>query len=167
MVYRYGIVVIDMVIDHIDMVILDIDMGDEANDMGDDSIDTVISHIDMGYLVTLPPPSASDCLSRWKRLSFATRSRSSSVKSLSSPSTSLTVCSYRGSTALPPPPPPPSPLPPPPPPPPPPPLSSPPPSPPPCVHLMPRMCRGSNMRSSRKFTWNAGEGCVKGMSGVC
>jgi hypothetical protein len=35
------------------MVILDIDMGDEANDMGDDSIDTVISHIDMGYLVTL------------------------------------------------------------------------------------------------------------------
>jgi hypothetical protein len=38
---------------HIDMVILDIDMGDEANDMGDDSIDTVISHIDMEYLVTL------------------------------------------------------------------------------------------------------------------
>ena len=33
--------------------------GDEANDMGDDSIDTVISHIDMGYLVTLPRcPSA-------------------------------------------------------------------------------------------------------------
>jgi hypothetical protein len=29
-----------------------------ANDMGDNSIDTVISHIDMGYLVTLPhtPP---------------------------------------------------------------------------------------------------------------
>ncbi len=25
-----------------------------ANDMGDDSIDMVISHIDMGYLVTLP-----------------------------------------------------------------------------------------------------------------
>jgi len=24
-----------------------------ANDMGDDTIDTVISHIDMGYLVTL------------------------------------------------------------------------------------------------------------------
>jgi len=50
-----------MVIYHIDMVILDIDMGDEANDMGDDSIDTVISHIDMGYLVTLRaahrPPS--------------------------------------------------------------------------------------------------------------
>ena len=42
-----------MVIYHIDMVILDVDMGDEANDMGDDSIDTVISHIDMGYLVTL------------------------------------------------------------------------------------------------------------------
>jgi hypothetical protein len=36
------------------MVILDIDMGDEANDMGDDRINTVISHIDMGYLVTLP-----------------------------------------------------------------------------------------------------------------
>jgi hypothetical protein len=35
------------------MVILDIDMGDEANDMGDDRINTVISHIDMGYLVTL------------------------------------------------------------------------------------------------------------------
>jgi len=42
-----------MVIYHIDMVILDIDMGDGANDMGDDRIDTVISHIDMGYLVTL------------------------------------------------------------------------------------------------------------------
>jgi hypothetical protein len=28
--------------------------GTWANDMGDDSIDTVISHIDMGYLVTLP-----------------------------------------------------------------------------------------------------------------
>jgi hypothetical protein len=38
--YRYG-------------PILDIDMGDEANDMGDDSIDMVISHIDIGYLVTL------------------------------------------------------------------------------------------------------------------
>jgi len=45
--------VIHMVIYHIDMVILDIDMGDLANDMGVDSIDTVISHIDMGYLVTL------------------------------------------------------------------------------------------------------------------
>ena len=53
MVYRYEIWVIDMEIYHIDMVILHIDMGDEANDMGDDSIDTVISHIDMGYLVTL------------------------------------------------------------------------------------------------------------------
>jgi len=42
-----------MAIYHIDMVILDIDMGDEANDMGDDRINTVISHIDMGYLVTL------------------------------------------------------------------------------------------------------------------
>ena len=42
-----------MVIYHIDMVILEIDMGDEANDMGDERIDTVISHIDMGYLVTL------------------------------------------------------------------------------------------------------------------
>jgi len=58
--YRFGIRCIDMVIYHIDMVIyhidmviLDIDMGDETNDMGDDSIDTVISHIDMGYLVTL------------------------------------------------------------------------------------------------------------------
>jgi len=54
MVYRYGIWYIDMVIYHIDMVILDIDMGDVSNDVGDDSIDTVISHIDMGYLVTLP-----------------------------------------------------------------------------------------------------------------
>jgi len=45
-----------MIIYHIDMVILDIDMGDEANDMGDDGIDTVISRIDMGYLVTLPLP---------------------------------------------------------------------------------------------------------------
>jgi hypothetical protein len=52
--YRCGIRHIDMVIYHIDMVILDTDMGDEANDMGEDSIDTVISHIDMGYLVTLP-----------------------------------------------------------------------------------------------------------------
>jgi hypothetical protein len=26
-----------------------------ANDMGDDSIDTVILHIDMGFLVTVPP----------------------------------------------------------------------------------------------------------------
>jgi hypothetical protein len=51
--YRYGIWYIDMVIYHIDMVILNIDMGDEANDMGDDRIDKVISHIDMGYLVTL------------------------------------------------------------------------------------------------------------------
>jgi hypothetical protein len=36
------------------MVILDIDMeyGIWADDMGDDSIDMVISHIDMGYLVT-------------------------------------------------------------------------------------------------------------------
>jgi hypothetical protein len=42
-----------MVIYHIDMVILETDMGDEANDMGDERIDTVISHIDMGYLVTL------------------------------------------------------------------------------------------------------------------
>jgi hypothetical protein len=25
-----------------------------ANDMGDDSIDMIISHIDMGYIVTLP-----------------------------------------------------------------------------------------------------------------
>jgi hypothetical protein len=41
-------------------------MGDDsigygiwANDIGDDSIDTVILHIDMGYLVTLParPPT--------------------------------------------------------------------------------------------------------------
>jgi len=40
---------IDMVIYHFNMVIL----GIWANDMGDDSIDTVISHIDMGYLVTL------------------------------------------------------------------------------------------------------------------
>jgi len=53
MCYRFGIRYIGMVIYHIDMVILDIDMGDEANDMGDDRIDTVISHIDMGYLVTL------------------------------------------------------------------------------------------------------------------
>jgi hypothetical protein len=51
--------VIDMVIYHIDMVILDIDMRDEANDVGDDSIDTVISHIDMGYLVTLHPTEAA------------------------------------------------------------------------------------------------------------
>jgi hypothetical protein len=51
-----------MVIYHIDMVILDIDMGDEANDMGDDSIDTVISHIDMGYLVTLV---TADGAARW------------------------------------------------------------------------------------------------------
>jgi len=55
MTYRYGILVIDMVIYHIDTVILDIDMGDGANDMGDDRIDTVISHVDMGYLVTLRP----------------------------------------------------------------------------------------------------------------
>jgi len=53
MCYRFGMWYIDMVIYHIDMVILDIDMGDEANDVGDDRIDTVISHIDMGYLVTL------------------------------------------------------------------------------------------------------------------
>ena len=53
MCYRFGIWYIDMFIYHIDMVILDIDMGDEANDMGDDNIDTVISHFDMGYLVTL------------------------------------------------------------------------------------------------------------------
>jgi hypothetical protein len=52
--YRFGNWYIDMVIYHIDMVILDVDMGDEANDMGDDSIHAVISHIDMGYLVTLP-----------------------------------------------------------------------------------------------------------------
>jgi hypothetical protein len=45
-----------MVIYHIDKVILDIDLGDEANDMGDDSINTVISLIDMGYLVTVGPP---------------------------------------------------------------------------------------------------------------
>jgi len=31
-------------------------LGIWANDMADDSIDTVISHIDMGYLVTLPGP---------------------------------------------------------------------------------------------------------------
>jgi hypothetical protein len=47
-----------MVIYHIDTVIPDIDMGDEANDMGDDSMDTVISHSDMGYLVTLAVPRA-------------------------------------------------------------------------------------------------------------
>jgi len=41
-----------MVIYHIDMVVLD-RYGRWANDMGDDSIDMVISHIDMGYLVTL------------------------------------------------------------------------------------------------------------------
>jgi len=51
--YRYVIWYIDIIIYHIDMVILDIDMGDGANDMGDDSMDTVILHIDMGYLVTL------------------------------------------------------------------------------------------------------------------
>ena len=37
--------------------------GRWGNDMGDDSIDTVISHIDMGYLVTLATsarPSATD-----------------------------------------------------------------------------------------------------------
>jgi hypothetical protein len=44
-----------MIIYHIDMVILDIDMGD-------DSIDTVISHIDVGYIVTLEPPN----LARWR-----------------------------------------------------------------------------------------------------
>jgi len=53
MCYQYGIRYINMFIYHIDIVILDIDMGDEANDMGDDRIDTVISHIDMGYLVPL------------------------------------------------------------------------------------------------------------------
>ena len=42
-----------MVFYNIDMFILDIDMGDEANDMGDVRIDMVISHIDMGYLVSL------------------------------------------------------------------------------------------------------------------
>jgi len=47
----------DMVIYHTDMVILDIDQG-KANDMEDDSIDMVISHIDMGYLVTLMCESA-------------------------------------------------------------------------------------------------------------
>jgi len=51
--YPFGIWYVDMVIYHIDMVTLHFDMGAEANDMGDDSIDTVISHIDMGYLVTL------------------------------------------------------------------------------------------------------------------
>ena len=53
-----------MVIYHIDMVILDIDMGDEANDMGDDRIDTVISHIDMGYLVTLGWAQSSQSIFR-------------------------------------------------------------------------------------------------------
>jgi len=53
MACRFGIRYIDMVIYHIDMVFSHVDMGDEANDMGDDSIDTVILHIDMGYLVTL------------------------------------------------------------------------------------------------------------------
>jgi hypothetical protein len=48
-----------MVIHHIDMIILDIVMGDGANDMGDDNIDTVISHIDMGCLVTLAHVSSS------------------------------------------------------------------------------------------------------------
>jgi hypothetical protein len=55
MCYQFGRWYVDMVIYHIDMVILDIYMGDEDNDMGDDSIDTVISHIDMRYLVTLHP----------------------------------------------------------------------------------------------------------------
>jgi hypothetical protein len=53
MCHRFGLQYIDMVIYHIDMVILDIDVGDKANDMGDDNIDTVIYHIEMGYLVTL------------------------------------------------------------------------------------------------------------------
>ena len=66
MCYRFGLQYIDMVIYHIDMVIyhsdmviLNIDMGDEATDMGDDRIDTDISHIDLGYLVTLPSSPAS------------------------------------------------------------------------------------------------------------
>jgi hypothetical protein len=48
---------IDMAIHHIDMVILDIHMGD-------DSIDTVISHIDMGSLVSLPLPAHDGAPSR-------------------------------------------------------------------------------------------------------
>jgi len=51
MSYQYGTWYIDMVDD---MVIYHIDRhGIWANDMGDDNIDKVISHIDMGYLVTL------------------------------------------------------------------------------------------------------------------
>jgi len=35
--------------------------------MGDDSIDTVILHIDMGYLVTLVPTTGSKALTWWKK----------------------------------------------------------------------------------------------------
>jgi hypothetical protein len=35
-----------------------------ANDMGDDSIDTVIFHIDMGYLVSLVEPARHTTLLR-------------------------------------------------------------------------------------------------------
>jgi len=66
MCYRFGIRCINMVIYHIDMVIRDIDMGDEATDMGDDIIDMVISHIDMGYLVTVPGRSRSKYPSTYK-----------------------------------------------------------------------------------------------------
>jgi len=48
MSYRHEIWYIDMVINHIDVVILDIDIG-----YGIMIWEMVISHIDMGYLVTL------------------------------------------------------------------------------------------------------------------
>jgi len=72
MSYRFVMRCTDMIIYHIDMVILDIDMGDEAHDMGDDSIDTVISHIHMGYLVTL---RSGQCVAVHHEAAAAARAR--------------------------------------------------------------------------------------------
>jgi hypothetical protein len=66
------------------MVTLDIDMGDEANDMGDDRIDTVISHIDMGYLVTLGMAMPSTVLALPSKLTALQQYPSPSVLPLRS-----------------------------------------------------------------------------------
>jgi len=55
-----------MVIYHIDMIILGYRCGIWANDMRDDSIDTVISHIDMGHLVTLCPADPTFSRHSWR-----------------------------------------------------------------------------------------------------
>ena len=78
--------------------------GTWANDMGDDGIDMVISHIDMGYLVTLewrPPPvmtlssSSRPTSSNWSKHAKSSSERELGLDGISSARTALAVVGVR------------------------------------------------------------------------